>query len=150
MARTVPQLRHSNNLSNPKPVHALSRTTQGLIRAEFVKGKGHEDGPRPQIINGSKQDLGARSGPPGLLLRRSERVKGQVIRPTVRKSRILAERNPQRGDFVRIYWPDDNAYYRGMLFTRVIFQSRVFLVFYDDGENEIVDLDMEKWRFDSI
>lgn len=56
-----------------------------------------------------------------------------------------ANRRPQIGDVVHIYWSDDDRYYRGKLFTRLAFATNMFLVLYDDGEWERVDLDNEKW-----
>jgi hypothetical protein len=47
------------------------------------------------------------------------------------------------GRMVDVYWPHDNAWYRGMI-QKFDSQSGMHLVKYDDGDKEILDLSREK------
>lgn len=48
------------------------------------------------------------------------------------------------GDEIEVYWPLDDAYYRGVV-ARAL-PKRRHRVFYDDGDVEDLDLDKEQWR----
>lgn len=56
------------------------------------------------------------------------------------------KRTPKLGDVVEVYWPIDEKWYRGELQKRTRANGR-FVVGYEDGECETLDLRKEKWRF---
>lgn len=53
---------------------------------------------------------------------------------------------PTVGCAIEVYWPDDDQWYRGTL-QRFYRPSGRFVVDYDDGECETLDLTKERWRF---
>ncbi len=53
-------------------------------------------------------------------------------------------RVPDLGDRVKIWWPDDGAFYSGKV-TRFNDQDNTHFIEYDDGETEFLDMKNERW-----
>lgn len=54
---------------------------------------------------------------------------------------------PVLGDAVDILWHDENIFYRGVLSRQNQVLPYTYLIFYDDGDREILDLNEETWRY---
>lgn len=73
--------------------------------------------------------------------------------PPRRTTRAVAPQNadsakvPTVGDRIEILWEGDDVYFRGTLVRAEKNTWFNFLILYDDGEGEVVDLNCEYWRY---
>lgn len=54
---------------------------------------------------------------------------------------------PSLGDAVEVLWQGERRYYRGVLTRQNNALPYTYLIFYDDGDREIIDLDEETWHY---
>lgn len=54
---------------------------------------------------------------------------------------------PAVGDRVEVLWEDDDVYFRGVLVRAVENAWFKFLILYEDGDSEVVELNYEYWRY---
>lgn len=57
----------------------------------------------------------------------------------------MAEEQPEVGDRIQVYWPDDDAHYVGRVTAYCETTSR-YRVEYADGDVELLELGKERWR----
>jgi hypothetical protein len=61
------------------------------------------------------------------------------------KEKVLDYGENLVGSKIKVWWPDDNAFYKGVIDSLVAKQKHKVL--YDDGDEEILNLKKEKWEF---